>query len=199
MNGRTWMMTWPGLAGLWLRGGWTNLCVAVAFAAAINFALVTTFLWPQLLSRDLPAWGVPLAAWVLVLWFWVMGRGRAVRLLALEAAKSLQPDDVSEALFCDAQGEYLKGHWLEAKSVLVRLLSRRPGDAEARLLLASVLRRSGELDLAAEQLLELSRLPTARRWQEEMEQEQRRLDLSKASKAGELVDQVRPETISRAA
>lgn len=199
MNGRSLTMAWPGLAGLWLRGGWTDLGLAVAFAAALNFALVTTFVWPQLISRDLPAWGVPLAAWVLVLWFWVMGRGRGVRLLALEAAKSLQPDDVSEALLREAQGKYLKGHWLEAQSLLVRLLSRRPGDAEARLLLVSVLRRSGEIDVAVEQLIELSRLPAALRWQEEMEQERRRLARPNASKARQRDDHDGPATISRAA
>ncbi|HUE69587.1 MAG TPA: hypothetical protein VMP01_01760 [Pirellulaceae bacterium] len=199
MSGRTWTMAWPGLAGLWLRGGWTDLGLAVAFAAALNFALVTTFVWPQLISRDLPAWGVPLAAWVLVLWFWVMGRGRAVRLLALEAAKSLQPDDVSEALLRDAQSEYLKGHWLEARSLLVRLLSRRPGDVEARLLLVSVLRRSGEMDLAGQQLVELSRLPAARRWQEEMQQERRKLARPNAPKIRQRDDCDGPATISRAA
>lgn len=199
MSGRTWTMAWPGLAGLWLRGGWTDLGLAVAFAAALNFALVTTFVWPQLISRDLPAWGVPLAAWVLVLWFWVMGRGRAVRLLAIEAAKSLQPDDISEALFREAQGEYLKEHWLEAQSLLVRLLSRRPGDAEARLLLVSVYRRSGELDLARQQLVELSRLAAAQRWQEEMQQERRNLARPNATKARQRDDDDGPATISRAA
>ncbi len=114
MKGRTWMLLWPGLAGLWLRGGWANLIVAAAFAAAFNFALVTTFVWPQILSREVPPWGAPAAAWVLVLWFWVMGRRSAVRLLSLEAAKSLQPDEISDALLADAQREYLKGHWLEA-------------------------------------------------------------------------------------
>lgn len=175
MFGSSWSVAWPGLTGLWLRGGWIDLVLAVTFGAALNLALVTTFVWPQLLSRDLPVWGLPTAAWVLVLWFWVLGRGRAVRLLALEAAKSLQPDDVSDALLGEAQTEYLKGHWLEAKSLLTRLLSRRPGDAEARLLLASVYRRSGETELSAQQLTELSRMPAAVRWQEEVDQERRML------------------------
>jgi hypothetical protein len=175
MIGRTWTMVWPGLTGLWLRGGWIDLLLAVAFAAALNFALVTTLVWPQLVSRQLPAWGVPAAAWVLVLWLGVMGRGRASRMLALQAARSLQPDEVSDSLLRDAQTEYLKGHWLEAKSQLVKLLSRRPGDAEGRLLLASVYRRSGELELAGQQLAELSSLPAAVRWREEMEHEREKL------------------------
>ena len=175
MNSRSWTIVWPGLTGLALNGRFGDLLLAVVFSAALNFALLTTFVWPQLISRDLPPWGLPAAAWVLVLWFWVMGQRRAVRLLAFRAAKSLQPDEVSDTFLTDAQTEYLKGHWLEAKSLLVRLLSRRPGDAEARLLLASVYRRSGEAELAGEQLAELWRLPAAVRWQEEIEQEKGKL------------------------
>ncbi len=57
----------------------------------------------------------------------------------------------------------------------MRLLLRRPGDAEARLLLASVYRRGGELDRARDQLAELLRMPTAFRWLEEIEHERIRL------------------------
>ncbi len=179
MNGRTWTLAWPGLTGLWLRGNWADLLMAALFAAAFDFALVTTFVWPQILSREVPLWGAPAAAWVLVLWFWVMGRRSAERLLSVEAAKSLQPDEVSDALLAEAQIEYLKGHWLEAKSLLLRLLTRRPGDAEARLLLVSVSRRSGAFDLAREQLKELVRMPAAFRWQVEIEQE--RIQLTRAA------------------
>ena len=36
--------------------------------------------------------------------------------------------------FCEAQTEYLKGHWFEAETLLARLLSQRPDDVEGRLL-----------------------------------------------------------------
>ena len=89
MNARAWMILWPGLTGVWLRGNGLDLALAVMFAGALDLALVTSLTWPQLFSRELPPWGVPGAAWVLVLWFWVMGWGRARGLLAAEAAKSL--------------------------------------------------------------------------------------------------------------
>jgi hypothetical protein len=168
MKGRAWMLFWPGLAGLWLRGHWLGLAGAVGFAAAVNLALLTTFVWPRLVSRDLPPWSVPLAAWVLVLWLWIVGWKGAGRILAREAAKSLQPDAVSDALLCEAQTEYLRGHWLEAESLLTRLLVRRPGDAEARLLLASVYRRSGHTEKARQQLAELSQLQAAAVWRDEI-------------------------------
>ena len=169
------MILWPGLTGVWLRGNGLDLALAVMFAGALDLALVTSLTWPQLFSRELPPWGVPGAAWVLVLWFWVMGWGRARGLLAAEAAKSLQPDEASEELFREAQLEYLKGHWLEAKTLLAKILARRPGDAESRLLLVSVCRRRGEIELAHQQLAELSRMPRAWFWQEEIAAERQKL------------------------
>ena len=50
--------------------------------------------------------------------------------------------------FREAQHEYLKGHWIAAETQLTRLLARQPADAEARLLLASLQRRSGARTLA---------------------------------------------------
>lgn len=172
---RAWMAFWPGLAALWLRGSWLGLACAVLFTAALQFALVTTFVWPQILSRQLPAWAMPAAAWVSVLWLGVVGRRSAARILASEAAKSLQPDAEADALLAEAQTEYLKGHWMEAQAVLSRLLIRRPGDAEARLLLASVYRRSGQPAAAADQLALLAELPRADRWREEISAEMRLL------------------------
>ncbi len=169
------MTLWPGLAGLWLRGHWFDLALGAGFALVVNFTLIATLVWPQLVTRDLPKWAVPLAGWVLVLWFWVVGWRRSTRILAQHAARSLQPDAVSDALLCEAQVEYVKGHWLEAESLLTRLVSRRPGDAEARLLLASVYRRRGNGEQARQQLAELSNLPAAAGWCEEIAHENRKL------------------------
>ena len=175
MHGRWWLALWPGLAGLWLRGRFAGLAAAIAFAVLLNFALLTTLVWPRLIARELPVWSAPLAAWVLVLWFWVIARRQAAAILSLEAAKSLQPDAASDAALIEAQQEYLRGHWLEAETLLARLLVRRPGDAEARLLLATVYRASGRKTQAAQQLAELSAMPTAGRWREEIQVELKKL------------------------
>lgn len=185
MKGRAWMALWPGLAGLWLRGHWFDLVLGAGFALAVNFTLIVAFVWPQLVTRDLPKWAAPLAGWVLVLWFWVVGWRRSACTLAQQAAKSLQPDAVSDTLLCEAQLEYVKGHWLEAETLLLRLVSRRPGDAEARLLLASVYRRSGNCPQARQQLAELSNLPAAVRWHEEIALENRKLSPPKHAVSSE--------------
>jgi hypothetical protein len=162
------------------------LAFAAAFTLVLNFALVTTFVWPRLVTRDWPSWASPTAAWVLVLWFWVVGRRGSGHLLHQEAAKSLQPDAASDELFCEAQVAYLKGHWLEAETRLLKLLARRPGDAEARLMLASVYRRSGQQDKARWQLNELAQLSSAVGWQEERIHETQLLSRSKAQAGVEI-------------
>ena len=79
MRALSWMTSlWPGLAPLWLYGRWHGLAAAAAFAGLVNFALITTFVWPQWLSRELPPAATPVLAWVLVLGFWIVGlRGAA--------------------------------------------------------------------------------------------------------------------------
>ena len=62
-----------------------------------------------------------------------------------------------EDLFLRAQAEYLRGEYFAAEAGLTRLLKRRPQDIEARLLLASVFRRTRRRDQARKQLRRLSR------------------------------------------
>jgi cytochrome c-type biogenesis protein CcmH/NrfG len=77
-------------------------------------------------------------------------------------------------LFIRAQAEYLKGHWVEAQSLLEQLLRDDPEDVESHLLLASVFRRSRRIELARKQLHRLGGFPGRAKWQFEI---QRELDL----------------------
>jgi uncharacterized protein HemY len=83
-----------------------------------------------------------------------------------------QPADAAtEALFCQAQSEYLKGHWRQAEELLSQLLARRSRDVEGRLLLASIRQRMGQWDRARQLLDELSQDAAAVRWQFEIARE----------------------------
>jgi len=162
---------WPGLARLWLRGEFRGLLTAVAFTLAVNFALITTLVWPQLISRQLPPWLVPATAWIVVVWFWVAGV-RAGGELVASIKRANQPADAqSLELFRQAQLEYLKGHWIEAESRLLTLLGRTAGDVEARLLLASVLRRTKRPDEAKKALTQVAELSGSAHWAEEVQRE----------------------------
>lgn len=166
---------WPGLARLWLKGEFAGLVLAVTFAAAVNFALITTFVWPQLLSPQLPAWLTPAAAWIVVVWFWIAGLRAGAR-LAAEMARKHQPLDAQATqLLRNAQREYVKGHWFEAEAHLQDLLHGSPGDVEAHLLLASIQRRTKRPSEARKTLAELAELPGSGRWAEEVQREQVKL------------------------
>ena len=172
-----WLL-WPGLASLWRRGSGQGLAAAVAFGILLNFSLITTFVWPQLLSRGLAPWVVPAAAWVSVLWFWIVAARSAARFLAEESARQTPPNEDADRLLVQAQTEYLKGHLSQAESLLHELLANFPGDCEAHLLLATLCRRMGRLSDARKHLAELLELPLAHAWRMEIETEQRQLTRS---------------------
>jgi hypothetical protein len=73
--------------------------------------------------------------------------------------------------FDDALAEYLKGNWFEAEQKLSFLLRRDEHDIEARLLLATLLRRSKRFDEATNQLNILVGLDGAHRWSLEIHRE----------------------------
>src|SRR5688500_16065858 len=97
-----WLL-WPGLAPLWLRGSGRGLAIAAAFGVLLNFALISTFVWPLLLSQSLAPWAVPAAAWVLVLWFWMVAARSGARFLAAQAARERPPDEEGILLLVQAQ------------------------------------------------------------------------------------------------
>jgi len=173
-----WLL-WPGLAPLWLRGSGRGLAIAAAFGVLLNFALISTFVWPQLLSGS-PPWVVPAAAWILVLWFWIVAARSGARFLIAEAAREQPPDD--DRLLVQAQTEYLKGHLSEAERLLTQLLETDAEDAEARLLLATLCRRGGRTEEAEKHLTELIGSPQAAAWRMEIASE---LKLTRSADARE--------------
>ena len=172
-----WLL-WPGLAPLWMRGSWRGLATAVAFSGLLNFALILTFVGPQMLSQGFAPWVIPAAAWVLVLWFWIVAARSTARFLAQETVRQTPPDENANHLLVQAQTEYLKGHLSQAERLLQQLLAGCPGDCEARLLLATLCRRSGRLREASKHLAELLEQPQAYTWRMEIETEQRELTRS---------------------
>jgi hypothetical protein len=175
---------WPGLAHLWLRGSYPALGLAIGFAMMLNLALMATFLWPALLGDVFPA-----IAWPVVCFTWLTSTAtalRAVQHLSVPPKMSCQreqdgipeekinkigwtePDQTREAashtLFNRAQREYLMGHWSEATILLRRRLDQTERDVEARLLLATLYRRTGKLVLATEELKQMERFDDAVHW-----------------------------------
>jgi hypothetical protein len=165
---------WPGLHRLWYHGELTAMAAAVAFAALLNLMLLVSF-FQHVFFRVAPfptAW--IRGGWIVVAVFWSVGLWLGTRSTA--AAADHTSGQPQEDLFIRAQSEYLKGHWLEAQTLLEQILSRHPGDIESLLLLSSVYRRSRRLDLSRRQLTRLQGLAMSERWRLEIGREMALLD-----------------------
>ncbi|MCA9174587.1 MAG: tetratricopeptide repeat protein [Planctomycetales bacterium] len=158
---------WPGLPRLWVCGDLGALPVAMTFTVLLNVTIVATFLWP---------WQLPLILmillWAAVITIWTSSFWSTWRRFP-EPPK--EHATIYEDLFLRAQTEYLRGEHFAAESALGRLLKRRPQDVEARLLLASVYRRTARLDQARKQLRRLARTGGAK-WALEVSRELQLLD-----------------------
>jgi hypothetical protein len=188
---------WPGLAHLWLRGSYTALVWAIGFSLLLNLALVATFLWPALLGVLFSAvvWPIIFLVWLVSSWTSVnmvqklsvpprMSSEQERTDFSAEKSGIINHDDqsdlstvVSHTLFNRAQREYLKGHWTQAETLLKQRLEQAERDIEARLLLATLFRHSGKLDLAVHQLEQMRRFDDAVHWNFEIQRELQLIEL----------------------
>lgn len=155
---------WPGLPQLWIEGSYSGLALAAGFALLVNLVLVATLGWTELLNTTLSS-----AAWSGMAVFWLVSAWLSLRWLNQAAPASLTAEN--DELYREAQSHYLRGSWFEAEVSLGRLLARQPRDADARLLLATLLRHTGRRDEATEQLRLLEKLDGAVKWQMEIRHE----------------------------
>ena len=169
---------WPGLPQLWTCASWPALAVAAAAAAVLDLALLSSFVFPELLATD-----VRRALWVALTAGWVVS---AVWSVAFNRHRSGRgEEDLAGDAFDKAVQYYLEGDWFEAQRTLGRLLRKDPRDADARLMLATLLRHTGQRQEAAEQLTQLERLEDAEKWAVEIRRE-RELLAAAARQDGQL-------------
>jgi hypothetical protein len=170
MRATTWIAcVWPGLPRLWYRGEWPALVGAVLFAVLVNFALAASLIWPELLT-PLTLWSV----WLTVATVWAVSAGVSAWKLPELCGSGVNPDH--DALFRQAQDDYLKADWFEAESKLGRLLNDNARDAEAHLMLVGLYRHTNRTEEARRQLQLLEQLDASESLRMEMEQERKLLD-----------------------
>ncbi len=182
-------LAWPGLPQLWFAGSWGALAMAAGFAWLLIAAILTSGLWFELLSP-----GAQGALWTAVGVAWLVGAGTSVRWVAALRPADMPP--LGEDLFTKARSEYLQGHWYEAEVLLGRLLDQNVLDAEARLLLASLLRRTKRFPEASEQLKRLSRMDGGQAWQFETNRHIAKIQQQQTEqKSGSAADDSPPEPL----
>jgi tetratricopeptide (TPR) repeat protein len=173
---------WPGLPQLWLRGSWAGLVIAVGFTALVNVLILATCVFHAWLPLEqvLGGYGVVAASWLAGWW-------QYRRQASDEVAATVDGEESSAAGFSDGRGPtvglasepreqlyreaqqvYLRGDWVAAEQVLLKLLKLDDRDAEARLMLATLWRHQGRHREAVRQLDKLSRLEAADPWQYEI-------------------------------
>jgi tetratricopeptide (TPR) repeat protein len=136
---------------LWLRGDFYALGLAVFYSILLNLALVSSLIWPAYLGSRFLVVAWPLLAVVWLASAWISWRG--MPLWFQVGHKIAAPAEMRvDTLFNQAQREYLKGNWAEARELLERRLRLRPRDVESRLLLVSVLRRVGRFQAAVSEI-----------------------------------------------
>ena len=167
---------WPGLPGLWFRGQWASLLVAIGFSVLLNLTLVSSFLWREPLGETFP-----LVAWPVILLVWMLSAFVAYRrlpdLMAVPTSEKVANELDPDTLFIQAQSEYLRGHWEEATGLLVRQIQRNPRDVEARLLLATLFRHSREFERAKVELANAQKFDESIEWRMEIDREFELLDI----------------------
>ncbi len=150
-------LAWPGLPWLWLRGSAAGLVLATAFAVVIDTAILTTFIWTELVDLQ-----VAVGLWTAAAAIWIVATVSAVS--AFPPALPSGRDATVDAMFIAARDAYLSRDWLSAESKLRAALELAPTDGESQLLLATLLRRVGRLDEAREAIQKLSRSDAGAPW-----------------------------------
>ena len=167
---------WPGLPQLWSYGSWSGLALAISTAAVLDLLLLISFGWSELIGPGLRS-----ASWAGFGVFWVVAAGWSARQCGRRAAAG-NPNTCEDA-FTEALDHYLKGDYYQAEHVLEGLLRRNLRDVDARLMLATLLRHTGRLYEATQQLDTLARFEGAGKWELEMRRERELLAGAKAPKA----------------
>lgn len=166
---RSLTLVWPGLPWLWLRGSIGGLVLALAFAVLLDMAIVTTWIWSELV--DLP---VSIGIWTATIAVWIVATASAASTFPAPIFRGTDP--AADTLFVKARDAYLARDWLTAETRLRAVLALAPTDGEAQLLLATLLRRVGRSSEAQRALDQLARSDSGAPWQTAIARERVLLD-----------------------
>ena len=174
---RSLTLVWPGLPWLWLRGSMAGLVLAVAFAVTVDVAIVTTFIWPDLVEIPLT-----IGCWTATGVIWLASTVSAVA--AFPAPLAGPPPAEVDPLFRRGRDAYLARDWLTAELRLREVLDLSPTDGEAQLLLGTLLRRVGRLEEARDALEKLASSDSGAPWRQAITAELRLIAAGGRTAAG---------------
>lgn len=160
---------WPGLPRLWYQGNPASLAIAVFFALLLNTAIVSTFIYPLLLST----WTTR-GLWLIV--FIASCTGFLYTFKDWDEILGFEPkDENQDQLFEEAQNFYLRGEYFEAEASLHRIFATGRQDVEAAVLMVSILRRTRRWTQALYCIDRLMLLEKAAYWARDLQIERKRI------------------------
>ena len=152
---------WPGLAQIWTGQEVLGLILATVFAATLNLAIVSKYLWTEAFAAGMPGVFATLAAltWLAALAYtgWWLWRCHPAR-----------HREAIDALFRSACEAYLQGRWDDSRRGLEQLLTLDDTDADALMQLATLYQRTGQADLARSTYRECLDLDGGAKWRWEI-------------------------------
>jgi hypothetical protein len=154
---------WPGLPQICFYGSWSGLGLAIGAALALNALLLVSFGWTELIGANLRStfWVAFAVAWIAAI-VWSSKQCRRKVAAGMES----EGDVFGRAVDC-----YLKGDVYQTEQTLEELLRRNVRDLEARLMLATLLRRVKRFDEAKQHLDTLAKFEGASKWELEIQEE----------------------------
>jgi len=168
MPRRVWiaaLSVWPGLPQIWSGQEVLGLILAALFAATLNLAVLTRFLWTAWFPPGWPAMlaalAAPLAAltWVAAFAYtlWWIWRCHPERHRA----------DI-DRLYRDATEAYLQGRWNESRRQFERILAMDETDADALMQLGTLFLRTDQPALARRTFRQCLELEGGAKWRWEI-------------------------------
>ena len=152
---------WPGLAQIWTGQEVLGLILASAFAAALNLAIVSKYLWTEAFATGMPTFFATIAALT-----WLAAFGYTI--WWLWRCHPARHREVIDGLFRDACEAYLQGRWDDSRRGLERLLAIDETDLDALMQLATLYQRTGQSDLARSTYRQCLDLDSGAKWRWEI-------------------------------
>lgn len=160
---------WPGLPQIWSGQEVLGLILASLFALTLNLAIVSRFLWTELLPDGVPGFVAALAAlnWLAALGYtaWWLWRCHPQR---------FRPD--IDRLFREATELYLQGRWNDSRRRLEQVLALDETDADALMQLGALFVRTDQPALARRAFRQCLELDGGSKWRWEISQALAKLD-----------------------
>jgi tetratricopeptide (TPR) repeat protein len=162
------LCVWPGLPQIWSGQEVMGLIQAVSFAATLNLAIVSRFIWTESFS---PGWAGFFAALAGI--HWLASFGYTLWWIWLCHPERHRAE--IDRLYREAIESYLQGHWNEARRRFERILAMDETDADALMQLGTLYVRTEQPALARRAFRQCLELEGGAKWRWEIQQSLSRL------------------------